>query len=62
MAIPIGLNAALALATSALGIRLDPYMPFNFLVEMDGLLVGGFKERVGDVRDELFLSPRDVQG
>lgn len=44
---PIGLNAAFAAATSALGIRLDPYMPFNFLVEIDGLLTGGFHEVQG---------------
>lgn len=44
---PVGLNAAFAVATSALGIRLDPYMPFNFLVEIDGLLTGGFREVEG---------------
>jgi phage tail-like protein len=40
----IGFNAAFAAATSALGVRLDPYMSFNFLVEIEGLLVGGFSE------------------
>ncbi len=27
-----------------LGLRLDPYMAFNFLVEIEGLLIGGFSE------------------
>ncbi len=27
-----------------LGLRFDPYMAFNFLVEIEGLLVGGFSE------------------
>jgi phage tail-like protein len=39
----LGLNAAFA-AASTFGVRLDPYMPYNFLVEMDGLLTGGFRE------------------
>jgi phage tail-like protein len=37
-------NLAFALATQALGVRLDPYMAYNFLVEIDGLLTGGFRE------------------
>lgn len=35
-----GLNTAFALS----GARLDPYHGYNFLVEIDGLLVGGFRE------------------
>ncbi len=31
----------------ALGQRADPYLAFNFLVEIDGLLVGGFSEVSG---------------
>lgn len=42
--LPIGLNAPFAVATGVLGVRLDPYMPFNFVVEIDGLLTGGFQE------------------
>ncbi len=34
-------------AQRLLGIRNDPYMPFNFLVEIEGLLVGGFTEVTG---------------
>ena len=31
----------------AIGIRADPYLAFNFLVEIEGLLVGGFSEVTG---------------
>ena len=31
----------------ALGARTDPYSAFNFLVEIDGLVVGGFSEVTG---------------
>jgi len=37
---PFGLNAS----AGALGVRLDPYLGYNFLVEIDGLLAGGFRE------------------
>lgn len=43
----LGLNAAFSAASNLLGIRLDPYMAFNFLVEIEGLLVGGFSEVTG---------------
>jgi phage tail-like protein len=36
----LGVNALFA----ASGIRLDPYMGYNFFVEIDGLLIGGFRE------------------
>jgi phage tail-like protein len=38
--LPVGVNAAFALS----GARLDPYLGYNFLVEVDGVLVGGFRE------------------
>jgi phage tail-like protein len=38
VSIPLGLNTAI----SALGGRLDPYLGVNFLVEIEGLIVGGF--------------------
>lgn len=41
---PLGINAVFAAAAGALGIRLDPYVTCNFLVEIDGLLAGGFRE------------------
>ena len=28
-------------------VRLDPYLPYNFLVELGGLIVGGFSEVTG---------------
>lgn len=31
----------------ALGVRLDPYLSCNFLVEIEGLVVGGFSEVSG---------------
>lgn len=43
----VGLNAGFALATNLLGVRLDPYLDCNFLVEIDGLLAGGFDEVSG---------------
>jgi phage tail-like protein len=43
----LGFNAAFAAGSNLLGIRNDPYMAFNFLVEIEGLLVGGFSEVTG---------------
>jgi phage tail-like protein len=40
-------EAAFAIATNRLGVRLDPYHSFNFLVEIEGILVGGFSECTG---------------
>lgn len=42
MSTPLGLNAALIGASGALGLRLDPYLAVNFLIEIDGLITGGF--------------------
>ncbi len=43
----LGINAAFSAGSNLLGIRNDPYVPFNFLVEIEGLLVGGFTEVTG---------------
>ena len=43
----LGFNAAFSIATQLLGIRNDPYTGFNFLIEIEGLLVGGFTEVTG---------------
>lgn len=43
----LGLNAAFGLATNLLGVRADPYQAFNFLVEIEGILAGGFSECSG---------------
>lgn len=42
-----GLNVAFGLATNRLGVRADPYHAFNFLVEIEGILAGGFSECSG---------------
>jgi phage tail-like protein len=48
MALPsIGLNTALAALTNLTGVRLDPYLAFNFLVEIEGILAGSFSECTG---------------
>jgi phage tail-like protein len=41
------LSTAFSLATGLTGRRLDPYMAFNFVVEIEGLLVGGFSQVSG---------------
>lgn len=43
----LGLNAAFSLVTNLLGVRADPYHGFNFLVEIEGILAGGFSECSG---------------
>jgi phage tail-like protein len=43
----LGINAAFSAGSSLLGIRFDPYNVFNFFVEIEGLLVGGFSEVSG---------------
>ncbi|MFP2896536.1 phage tail protein [Corallococcus sp. 4LFB] len=47
MRAPVGSNAAFSGATGALGKRLDPYMAHSFLVELDGLVTGGFTQVEG---------------
>jgi phage tail-like protein len=56
LAIPtLGINAAFELATGALGVRLDPFGAFRFLVEIEGLIAGGFSEVDGlQVEIEIF--------
>lgn len=49
-------NGALAAASGALGVRLDPYLGFNFLVEIESLVVGGFTE-VGGLSVETEVTP-----
>ncbi|HEX6904117.1 MAG TPA: phage tail protein [Thermoanaerobaculia bacterium] len=43
----LGLNAAVSLTANLLGIRNDPYTAFNFFVEIESLVVGGFSEVSG---------------
>lgn len=43
-----------AAASRATGLRLDPYLGFNFLVEVQGLIAGGFSEISGlDITTEI---------
>ncbi len=51
----LGLNTAFSLATNLSGVRVDPYQAFNFLVEIEGILAGGFSECSGlQVESETF--------
>jgi phage tail-like protein len=43
----VGANAAFTLLSNATGVRLDPYLAFNFFVEIQGILSGGFSEVSG---------------
>ncbi|APR88483.1 hypothetical protein A7982_13832 [Minicystis rosea] len=43
----IGTNTAFSAFKGITGTRQDPYLPFNFLVEIDGLLTGGFQRVSG---------------
>lgn len=43
----IGLNTALAIGGRAVGARLDPYGAYSFLVEIEGIIAGGFSELSG---------------
>lgn len=50
----IGVNAAMTLGGRAVGARLDPYGAFNFLVEIEGIIAGGFSELSGlDITTEV---------
>lgn len=42
-----GPNIGLTAVARRLGVRNDPYTSFNFLVEIEGLVVGGFSEVSG---------------
>lgn len=44
MSAPLGLNTAFVGALGAAGKRVDPYLAVNFLVEIEGLIVGGFSK------------------
>ena len=60
------INAGIALAKRALGIRIDPYSAYNFLVEIEGIIAGGFAEVSGlsietDVETKTFGGENDRQ-
>jgi phage tail-like protein len=58
---PLGLNAGFVPGSNALGARLDPYQGFNFLIEIEGLLTGGFTE-VNGLESEIELEERREGG
>jgi phage tail-like protein len=43
----LGLNAVASLAANLLGVRNDPHVAFNFYVEIESLITGGFSEVSG---------------
>jgi phage tail-like protein len=43
----VGWNSAFTIFSNATGIRSDPYLAFNFFVEIQGILSGGFSEVSG---------------
>lgn len=43
----LGLNAAFAAGANMVGVHSDPYMAYNFVVEIEGLITGGFTEVTG---------------
>ncbi|MGX9713717.1 phage tail protein [Janthinobacterium lividum] len=38
----VGVNAVMGAAQRQLGLRIDPFKAYNFFVEVEGILVGGF--------------------
>ncbi|MEP7120835.1 MAG: phage tail protein [Byssovorax sp.] len=47
MRVPVGINTLAGVVSHQLGSRLDPYLGHNFMVEIDGLLTGGFSQVTG---------------
>jgi phage tail-like protein len=43
----IGANIGVSIAAGLSGLRVDPYQSSNFVVEIEGLLVGGFTDCTG---------------
>lgn len=57
----VGLNSLSAIAGDLLGVRLTPYFAYNFLVEIEGLITGGFMEVAG-LESELKLESYEEGG
>src|SRR5688572_17908235 len=55
----LGFNAAFSLLGNVLGVRLDPYTAFNFLVEVEGILTGAFTECSGLAVETEFFEYRE---
>lgn len=56
-----GLTGLSAITSDVLGVSLNPYMGYNFLVELDGLVTGGFME-VSGLESEIKLEPYEEGG
>lgn len=51
----LGPNMIASAVSNLLGVRLDPYQAFNFMVEIEGIITGGFSECSGlQVETEVF--------
>ena len=51
----IGANIGVSIAAGLAGLRIDPYQSCNFVVEIEGILAGGFSELSGlQVETEAF--------
>ncbi|MEZ4660552.1 MAG: phage tail protein [Caldilineaceae bacterium] len=59
--LPIGYSFATLLANRFGQRRLDPYQSFNFVVEIEGLLVGGFTQ-VGGLEGEVGVDTHEEGG
>ncbi|MCP6760381.1 MAG: phage tail protein [Fischerella sp. CENA71] len=57
----IGLNAALSAGSTLSLVGHDPYMAYNFAVEIGGVVVGGFSE-VSGLSSEIELEPYEEGG
>lgn len=58
---PIGYSFTSQLGNRFTGVRLDPYMAFNFVVEIEGLLVGGFTQ-VNGLESEVSVDEHEEGG
>jgi phage tail-like protein len=56
-----GLNGLSAIASDVLGVSLNPYLSYNFLVELDGLITGGFMA-VSGLESEIKLESYEEGG
>lgn len=62
----IGFSAGIAAIQRGLGIRLDPYSAYNFLVEIEGIIAGGFTDVSGlsvqtDVERKMFGGENNLE-
>ena len=57
---PLPLNTLMTARGEFFGVRFDPFMGYNFLIEIDMLITGGFTQVQGlDSQIELVLNSED---